>query len=1133
MSRPNDEANHQELGFLIASLASRCGLIEDEIGGNQELEDSEQKSGQDSAQDSRIARSVHAQDAVKGLSSAQLDLMKSVANELIRERGSVNACLESLSLIGQDDTQRTMLRTRRDPKKEQSKNQSTQLASNYENRFQVQRFLAKGGIGQVSIAIDKQLNREVAFKEIRSDRTSDKKLHGRFLVEAEVTGRLEHPGVVPVYSLGANQDGLPFYAMRFIRGKSLSNAIRNYHQGTKTNEHSDSAGEFNRQILFRKLLQNFVSVCNTLHYAHDRGVVHRDIKPDNIMIGTFGETLVVDWGIAKTGVENSSPSSEDPAAICEQDRNLIPQLTSNKVTQQGDIMGTPGFMSPEQILGWQDRINACSDVYSLGATLYTLLTGRPPFESVRLPDLSVQVLEGTVKPPRQLNSEVPPALEAIALKAMAPKQSHRYESSVELANDIEAWLADEPTTAYRDPFWHRVKRWLKRHPAIASGTAATIALTIAGLITGLAIVGGFNRKLETSNNQLEEANRLALSEKSRAENNFGIAQSAVDKYLTQVSASPTLGSPAFLDIRTSLLKTAIPFYEEFLRQNPDDRALASSRGGALARLGNIWQLESDHEKAIEHFQQAIDLFEELGLQRNINQSEADLNLLALQGCWLNIASSQSGIGQPAQAIASTKKSLGILESLLKTKRFQKPENQNESTLVDEDQDAFTPESELVNYELLRTRMATCYSNLGAFYFASNQFEKSAEHSLKAVETIRELDKGPANQYRLASSLNNLGVMANTKEEWRKAWEYLDESFQVASKLVTDFPGATDYREQLSQTLHNVAKTFQGWGHQSDAIANFNAALVHERWLATNYPTVPGYRNSLASTLNDYANMLIGDSQMEKARPLLEEGSAVARELADEYRSVPKYKVELANTVGSMGLLNLDLKKWQEAEKHFLESREIWQQLVAATPEQHYYPIGQSRIEVNLGINEQEQGNFEKALDWFDKANMTLDASSDSTRILYQRMRMRVYWGIAESNEGLGRFELAANAWKQAVDYALTPTEKQIRQMRLAMALAHSGQLQELNLVEESLAAFPNQQSETYYRIARAFAICGAQLDSGSSDFNEAADQCLQALTRAKEMGHFKEAASSKRFNDDKVFEAFDSLKEFEQFKEQL
>ena len=104
MSRPNDEANHQELGFLIASLASRCGLIEDEIGGNQELEDSEQKSGQDSAQDSKIARSVHAQDAVKGLSSAQLDLMKSVANELIRERGSVNACLESLSLIDQDDT---------------------------------------------------------------------------------------------------------------------------------------------------------------------------------------------------------------------------------------------------------------------------------------------------------------------------------------------------------------------------------------------------------------------------------------------------------------------------------------------------------------------------------------------------------------------------------------------------------------------------------------------------------------------------------------------------------------------------------------------------------------------------------------------------------------------------------------------------------------------------------------------------------------------------------------------------------------------------------------------------------------------------------------------------------------------
>ncbi len=409
-----------------------------------------------------------------------------------------------------------------------------------------------------------------------------------------------------------------------------SNEIRNYHQGTRANERRDSAGEFNRQIQFRKLLQNFVSVCNTMHYAHDRGVIHRDIKPDNIMIGAFGETLVVDWGIAKTGVENSSPSSEDPAAVGKQDRNLIPQLNAYNATQQGDIMGTPGFMSPEQILGWQDRINAYSDVYSLGATLYILLTGTPPFESVSLQDLSMQVLEGTVKPPRQLNSAVSPALEAIALKAMAPKQSQRYGSSVELANDIEAWLADEPTTAYRDPFWHRVKRWLKRHPAIASGTAATVALTIASLITGLAIVGGFNRKLETSNNQLEEANRLALSEKSRAENNFDIAQSAVDKYLAQISLSPTLGSPTFLDIRTSLLKTAIPFYEEFLRQNLDDRALASSRGKALERLGHIWKLASDHEKAIKHFQQAIDLFEELGLRPNINQAEADLILLALQ-----------------------------------------------------------------------------------------------------------------------------------------------------------------------------------------------------------------------------------------------------------------------------------------------------------------------------------------------------------------------------------------------------------------------------------------------------------------------------------------------------------------------
>jgi serine/threonine-protein kinase len=456
--------------------------------------------------------------------------------------------------------------------------------------------------------------------------------------------------------------------MRFIRGESLSRAIHNYHAQTSpetSNSNSDQKTDSSRQIRFRKLLQNFVSVCNTLHYAHDRGVIHRDIKPENIMIGSFGETLVVDWGIAKTGVENSQPSSQDPALLSETDKNLIPELTSNETTRQGDIMGTPSYMSPEQILGWQDRINPSSDVYSLGATLYTLLTGKPPYYTANFDELFLQVLEGKVEPPRKVKPSIPPALEAITLKAMSTTQSQRFNSSLELANDIEAWLADEPTTAYRDPLWQRVKRWLKRHPAIAAATAASVALTIVSLIVGLAIVGGFNRKLEKSNEQLATANSLANSEKSRAENNFKIAQSAVDKYLSQVSGDPTLASPSFLEIRSSLLKTALPFYEEFLKQNPGDNQLATDRGKALMRLGNIWKLSSENEKAIQHYEQAIELFTEVASRPTTDRSKSDMAMLDLQGCWLEIASAQSGTDQDANSISgSTNRNKKILRQLL-------------------------------------------------------------------------------------------------------------------------------------------------------------------------------------------------------------------------------------------------------------------------------------------------------------------------------------------------------------------------------------------------------------------------------------------------------------------------------------
>ena len=232
-------------------------------------------------------------------------------------------------------------------------------------RFRVLRPHAKGGLGAVFVALDSELNREVALKQILDHHADDPTSRQRFLIEAEVTGGLEHPGVVPVYGLGTYGDGRPYYAMRFIRGDSLKEAIERFHCRRGSEKRP---GRWSLEL--RKLLRRFQDVCNAIDYAHSRGVLHRDIKPANVIVGKHGETLVVDWGLAKS-IGRSDPGSGE--------RTLTPSSASGSVeTLPGSALGTPAYMSPEQAIGDLDRLSPLSDVYSLGATL--LLS---PYRQVR------------------------------------------------------------------------------------------------------------------------------------------------------------------------------------------------------------------------------------------------------------------------------------------------------------------------------------------------------------------------------------------------------------------------------------------------------------------------------------------------------------------------------------------------------------------------------------------------------------------------------------------------------------------------------------------------------------------------------------------------------------------------------
>jgi serine/threonine protein kinase len=345
-------------------------------------------------------------------------------------------------------------------------------------RYQILRPHDKGGIGEVFVALDQELNRQVALKEIQERHAGDMHSCGRFVREAEITGGLEHPGIVPVYGPGQYADGRPFYAMRFIQGETLKDAIDRYHR-------SAQSGARSPEFELRGLLTRFIAVCNAIAYAHSRGVIHCDLKPSNIMLGKYGETLVVDWGMAKAGMKEAQTQS---ASDVLPEPSLVPNLGDAIETQAGAAIGTPAYMSPEQASGRLDLLGPTSDIYGLGATLYTLLTGRPAIEGRDTAEVLRKAQRGEWLPARQLKPDVPPALAAICQKAMAASPSARYATALDLAADVEHWLADEPVSSYRESWATRSRRWMRRHRTLVSTAIGALIIALLSATAGLVII---------------------------------------------------------------------------------------------------------------------------------------------------------------------------------------------------------------------------------------------------------------------------------------------------------------------------------------------------------------------------------------------------------------------------------------------------------------------------------------------------------------------------------------------------------------------------------------------------------------------------------------------------------------------
>jgi len=370
----------------------------------------------------------------------------------------------------------------------------------YSSHYSVHGTVGQGGIGRVFLAHDRALGREVAIKELlpcRDLRDLPRRLN-RFVREIKITGQLEHPGVVPVYEVGLREDGTLYYVMKYVRGKTMQAAIDE--AGTRR-AHAAQGERL-------KLLNPLIEVCEAMSYAHSRGVVHRDLKPDNIILGAFGETIILDWGLAKLQGERPSEPLGDARQGAARTRP-----PTRGMTVDGEILGTPAFMAPEQIDARFGEVNARTDVYALGTILYLILTGDLPYRGELMAILNRVSSRNPSPSPRERSDGLPLELVAICEKAMDKNPTERFEHAGCMAEQLRAYRDGRVVSVYAYSPGELFRRFVARNkPMLAAGLVAILAL-IAG--TGLAVHWAF--RADAARQQAVEAHAQAERARMRAE----------------------------------------------------------------------------------------------------------------------------------------------------------------------------------------------------------------------------------------------------------------------------------------------------------------------------------------------------------------------------------------------------------------------------------------------------------------------------------------------------------------------------------------------------------------------------------------------------------------------------------------
>lgn len=860
-------------------------------------------------------------------------------------------------------------------------------------RFRIIREHAKGGLGRVFVAEDLELEREVAFKEIQARYADDHETQVRFLREAKITGGLEHPGIVPIYGLGLHANGRPYYAMRFIRGHSLQEAISNYHHPKETPSVAAA-----RQLELRQLLRRFIDVCDALEYAHAQGILHRDLKPGNVMLGEYGETLVVDWGLAKSYVspepEQDQPLPEGPIADSSMSvttpRARLARLSEDASLQTmiGTAVGTPQFMSPEQARGQEIEVGPASDIYSLGATLYTILTGTGAIPGNNSDEVIRNVIKGVFPSPQSKQPDIPNALNAICLKAMARFPGDRYHSARSLAADVEHWLDDETVEAYSETRRERLNRWIRKHQARAQAIGtAVIGIALVSIIAAV-LIDQSRRAEATALKKLKAANDAEILAKHEALRRTRQTRDAVDTSLSGMSEALD-AFPGMQDVRRRLLERAASDYQKLAEEKSDDHELQAEAARNLARLGDIRIKLNAFDLATQAYERSAQIFQRLSEQYpDVPDYVFEVAQTSIQqGVALAIQ------GQHSSADSQFREAAALLRPLVAKHPDSMEYRDSLATALIGSGRAKNAGGDPTGAEQLLSDGLHMFADLRREYPKNLRIAAAYTESMSAMSRFL-LDRGRPND----------------------AIKMLDDSLAIHDKIIAQNPAESMLHANRATARINQAEAVRSLGHWPLVARNYESAVDDYQDLVREQPDVPLYRENLAVARTNFGQSLRRLGKNTEAIPILEKALDSFSELGASF-PLARYVEAAGNTRVSLALAFSELGKQAEAQPIIEAALADYSQLLQLEPESVPYQQASAIALSSQARIQARQGDMPGALTKFEAAIKTLQEAADKERAT-PRYRDNLAWAwthLANVSYAANQLDRSKSAFQAAIE----------------------------------------------------------------------------------------------------------------------